>query len=123
MRKYWIQITRRGQLANQESVELAMEGGAWQEITWGFEGWSWAMRSHGDRLSSQGSRAGQEVPDAATEPAWDSWAGGGWGSSNRGSAGAEAEPSSRREAHLRIRMGRRRGGGSWGSGVRELARV
>jgi hypothetical protein len=84
------------------------------------------MRSHGDKLSLQGSREEEDVADAATKPSWDSWAGGAGGggsSSNLGSAGAEAEAEaaepSRREAHLRIRMIRRRGGargGSWGSG-------
>jgi hypothetical protein len=80
------------------------------------------MRSHGDKLSLQGSREEHEAADASTKPAWADGAGGGASSSNLGSAGAEAEEAaepSRREAHLRIRMIRRRGGargGSWGSG-------
>jgi hypothetical protein len=75
------------------------------------------MRSHGDKLSSQGTREEGVVPDGATKPA--SWTA---GREDGGSAGADAEEAaepSRREAHLRIRMIRRRGGargGGWGSG-------
>jgi hypothetical protein len=66
------------------------------------------MRSHGEKLCSQGSGEEEGVLDA--KPAWDSWAavGGGrsipdgGGSSNRG--GAETAEPSRREAFLRIRM-------------------
>jgi hypothetical protein len=69
------------------------------------------MRSHGEKLSTQGSGGEEEEEEEMLEttPAWwDSLAGGGssnpdgGGSSNRG--GAQTAEPSRREAFLRIRM-------------------
>jgi hypothetical protein len=104
--------------------EESMEAVGVVVLTWGSEGSSWAMRSHGDRLCPHGGSA-EEAERRPPPPAWaeeveqgcstgggggsGSSNGGGSGRSNGGGAGEEYSEPSRREADLRIRMARRLG--------------